>query len=152
MLRRRIQKTFVILACFIFLTKLVFGYEDGFGAAKKTESKHFVIYYDPQIDPNELLQKLNIGSEDALLSNEPVGKGDALAVALDTLYGRIGGILDMNLYSLQGNLKICRDSEHIKDVYSAIFGNDLKADAFYVNDLDLLETLRINYRLIQIIL
>ena len=115
---------------------LVYATEDGFGAAKRIEGKHFIIYYDPQVDPYLLLQKLNIGSEDALLSNEPVENGDDLAVALDAFYGRIGGILDMNLYSLQSNLKICRDSDHIGNVYRALFDRDLKAYSFYVNELN----------------
>ena len=42
--------------------------------------------------------------------------------------------LDMNLYSLQGNLKICNDRNHLNNVYDSIFGRKLQASSFYIDE------------------
>jgi hypothetical protein len=108
--------------------------DDGFGASKRTQSEHFNIFYAPQLDPYELLEKLNIGPGDFALSEGPRAKGGALAAALDALYNIVMRALDMNLYSLQGNIKVCSDRNHLNNVYESIFGRELKAGSFYIHE------------------
>ena len=130
----RFLKITIIAVYFALTFSLAYAVDDGFGAAKKIESQHFIIFYAPQLDPYALLEKLNIGPADLVLSEGPSVKGGGLAVALDTLYNIVMQALDMNLYSLQGNLKICNDREHLDNVYESIFGRKLKAGAFYINE------------------
>jgi hypothetical protein len=136
MRRKLIPEIFVALMWFFSFVALASAYEDDFGAAKKIEGKHFVVYYGPQLDLYVLLQQLNIGLGDTLLLNEPAIKGDDFSMALDTFYGRIAHTLDMNLYSLQCNLKICRDDNHLRSVARAIFSRDYQGPSFYVNELN----------------
>ena len=133
--RNLIKIKFVALILSLFLLTPAFAYEDGFGSAKKVVGKHFIIYYSAQLDPYFLLQKLNIGPGDMLLTSQPDEDNDDLASALDTLYARVGNILDMNLYSLQVTLKICRDLDQLRGIHRAMFDKDITTSSFYVNDL-----------------
>jgi len=130
----RLLKIIFIAVCFFLTFSLAYAVDDGFGAAKKIQSQHFIIYYAPQLDPYSLLEKLNIGPADLVLSEGANVKDNGLLVALDTLYNIVMKDLDMYLYSLQGNLKICNDKDHLKNVYKSIFGSELKASSFYIND------------------
>ncbi len=130
----RILKIILIIACFCLTFSLVYAFDDGFGAAKKLESQHFIVYYSPQLDPFSLLEKLNISAADLILSEGPSSQGSGLAVALDTLYSIVMQALDMNLYSFQGNLKICSDQAHLNRVYESIFSRKLKTSSFYINE------------------
>jgi hypothetical protein len=124
-----------MLVCLGLLTGRVYAVNDGFDPAQKVEGKHFVVYYDQQLDLNDLLKKLNITPENGSPLSKSLSELNGLTETLDSLYVRVGDILDMKLYSLQGNLKICRNSDDMKKVYKDLSGEDLKADAFYVNDL-----------------
>jgi hypothetical protein len=125
----------VIIAVFLSsIFSSAYAADDGFGSARKIESQHFVIFYAPQLDPYSLLEKLNIGPTDLVLSEGPSVKGDSLVVALDALYNIVMQALDMNLYSLQGNIKICNDKNHLSSVYESIFDRQLKASSFYINE------------------
>jgi len=124
----------IALLCFLLFSSVAYAANDGFGASKKTEGKHFIVYYAPQLDPYILLKKLDIGLSNRILLDEPIKKSDSLAAALDMLYNIVLKALDMNLYSLQGNLKICRDRAHLNSVYETIFRRKLNAGSFYIND------------------
>ena len=57
--------------------------------------------------------------------------------ALDTLFLRVGDILDMNLYSFHGNIKICNDLLGLKNIYSNLFGADLgDRISFYASEVN----------------
>lgn len=130
----RFLKIIFFVVCFFLTLSLAYAVDDGFGAARKIQSQHFVVFYTPQLDAYSLLEKLNIGPADLALSEGASVNADALAVALDALYSLVMKALDMNLYSLQGNLKICNDRSHLNNVFKSIFGHELKASSFYVND------------------
>lgn len=56
---------------------------------------------------------------------------------VDTLFLRVCGILDMNLYSFEGNLKICRDTAQLRQIYRGLFDKDLQnKSSFYVYDFN----------------
>jgi len=130
----RLLKTALIAVYFCLTFSLVYAVDDGFGPAKKIESQHFIIFSAPQIDPYVLLEKLGISPADLVFSEGPSVGGDGLVVALDALYNLVMKALDMNLYSLQGNLKICSDRNHLDQVYESIFGRRLKSSSFYINE------------------
>ena len=130
----RFKKIILIAVCLLIISSLAYAFDDGFGAAKKIQSQHFIIFYSPKLDPYVLLEKLDIGATDLVISDGPSTKGDGLAVALDTLYNIVMKDLDMNLFNLQGTLKICSDRDHLNSVYESIFGRQLKASSFYVSE------------------
>jgi len=47
-----------------------------------------------------------------------------LADMLDTLFAQVCTILDMQLYSFKGIIKICRDSSQLNYIYHQIFNDD----------------------------
>lgn len=130
----RLLKIVLVFACCLLTFTLAYAADDGFGAAKKIEGEHFVVYYAPQLDQYALLEKLNIGSAEIVLSEGPRSKSSGLAAALDILYNIVMQALDMNLFSLQGNLKICSNREHLNNVYENIFSRPLKSSSFYINE------------------
>jgi len=117
--------TCVIL--FSFGAGNLFALEDNFGRAREVEGRHFTIYYAPEVGLSGLIQSINVGPLDKLMG----GRGTQgsfsleteLADILDTLFERICSILDMQLYSFKGNMKICRDSRQLNYIYHQIFSN-----------------------------
>lgn len=148
---RRIYKI-IIFAVFLFSLKITasFAIDDGFGPARKIEGKHFIIYAAPQVDLASLAQELNIGASDKLL----VGKSQqkkfsaeaGLVDALDTLFLQVCNILDMQLYSFQGNIKICRDYAQLNRIYRDFFNKELGTRSFYVYSLNTIYTSADNFK------
>jgi hypothetical protein len=138
----RIFKTTVIsIAAVLFALNASFAFDDGFGPAKKIQSSHFTVYYSPQIDTTTLAQRLNIGPADEILAGKTSKRTNAssgqLAEMLDTLFTRVCDILDMQLYSYTGNIKVCQDYNQLSQIYRNIFGHDLgNRKSFYVNELN----------------
>lgn len=107
---------------------------DGFGNAKKIESRHFTIYYAPGLDTRELSRRLSLGAADKILSGGALP--DDLGGAVDLLFSRVCDILDMQLYSFHGTLKICCDRKQVDDIYGNLFDKPLAAKhhSFYIYD------------------
>jgi len=143
MLASRILKTTVIgIAVVLFALNVSFAFEDdGFGQARKIQSSHFTVYYSPQIDATTLAQQLNIRPADEILtgktSRRTNSSSEQLAEMLDTLFMRVCDIMDMQLYSYTGNIKICQDYNQLSQIYRNIFGHDFQhRKSFYVNELN----------------
>lgn len=146
----KINKIIFVLFILFFLTVgISYSYDDGFGAAKKIESNHFTIYYAPELEIATLAQWLNINPSDEIL----VGKGrqeyssvGELTDMLDTLFVRVCDILDMQLYSFKGNIKICKDFTHLKAIYRNLFDKELTGQSFYINDLNTIYISKDNFK------
>ncbi|MFH0876741.1 MAG: hypothetical protein V1863_00770 [Candidatus Omnitrophota bacterium] len=118
--------------------------DDGFGPAKKTEAQHFSVYYKQQLDPSSLARQLDVSATDSLLAGKPVGaQGSAdteLAAALDVLFSLVCDVLDMQLYSYKGKIKICLDEGQLKILYNNLYGKDPPnsghVGSFYVHELN----------------
>ena len=120
--------------------------DDNFGASSRLEGKYFTVYYAPQVDPFEMVRQLGLGVSDRIISGSQQGGGGAfgedygsatqLAEAFDAIFLRVCAILDMPLYSFQGNIKICRDHNQLNSIYKGFFDKDLPAQSFYVYSLD----------------
>ena len=137
--KRVFQVALIFLPLFLLIVPAAFCYDDGFGSAQRMESEHFVVYYSPQEDISGLTRQLNIGPSDEFLAGKSMNTGSpGLAGMLDTLFGRIGDILDMHLYSLKINLKICQDESHLSGIYANLFNKVLSSPSrsFYVYDLN----------------
>jgi hypothetical protein len=130
----------ILLLCFDKGLNSAYAIDDGFGPAKETESKHFTIYYAPQLEVFSLAQALSISVSDKMLAGRSLERRDSssteLADMVDILFTRVCNILDMDLYSFKGNIKICRDREQLKGIYNNLFEKELTRQSFYVYDLN----------------
>ncbi len=140
--RSKIFNIAVIILIFMAVGN-AYGYEDGFGQAKKLQTKQFTVYYAPQIDTSSLAQKLNISFSDRVLAgtnpkaNAAEGGQLELAEALDILFLSVSNILDMNLYSFQGTIKICLDTNQLNNIYTNLFNSSLGGRfSFYASELN----------------
>lgn len=134
-------KKIIIPAAVLFFTAAnLFALDDGFGEAKKIEGKNVIIYYAAELDIPSLIRQLNISSSQDVLAGKAMRKsfsysGAELADMIDTLYAQVCDILDMHLYSLQINIKICPGDRDLSGLYNNLFGKDLGGRySFYVYD------------------
>jgi hypothetical protein len=143
---------FAVAAAVIFLNTSVIAVaavDDGFGASRKAEGRYITVYYSPQLDPLSLAGQLDIGAGEKVLAggNPSSGQGFGLAEALDTLFTRVCGILDMQLYSYQGSIKICANQSQLAGIYRRLFDRDLgEVKSFYVYELNTIYTSAESFR------
>jgi hypothetical protein len=154
----RIKKIFYAFFPLFFLTVFLTAdisnsYDDGFGPAQKIESEHFTIYYAPGLDTANLARMLNISPSEDILAGKAGKQAGTLAPAgtgltdmIDTLFTRVCDILDMQLYSYKGEIKICKDASQLKAVYRSLFDKELTGESFYVNDLNTVYITGENFR------
>jgi hypothetical protein len=149
MLKVKLGNFIIILIVLFFLgLNSACGLDDGFGQARKITAKYFVIYYAPQLDVTTLSRQLNVGVADKILSGGSASREMTdLADMVDTLFLRACDILDIHLYSFQGNIKICRNYNHLNQVYKNIFNRDLGGMcSFYVYELNTIYTSLENFQ------
>jgi hypothetical protein len=109
--------------------------DDRFGSARKIDTQHFTVYFAPSIDLPELAQSFNIRASDDVLTGRSSGAG--LEGMIDTLFSLACDILDMQLYSYHGTIKICPDQAKLDEIYNTLFNKSLQSrKPFYVYDLD----------------
>ncbi len=135
----RIILAAVILPALIFNSS--YAFDDGFDPAKKTTGKYFVIYYGPEINILNLTQALDITHSDKFLTGKFFEEGKnsfdiQFADMLDILFTRVSDILDMHVYSFQGEIKLCRDREQLNKIYYSLFNKELNSASFYVYSLN----------------
>ena len=145
-IRKSYKIAFSCIIAFLLNVNLSFAVniDDGFGSARKIEGRYFTVYYAPELEITGLLQKLNISAAEKLL----VGKEDdgsfssetGLADMVDAIFLLACGVLDMNLYSYHGTIKICRDSSQLNGIYGNLFKQNTTLRSFYVNDLNTVYT------------
>ena len=87
-----------------------------------------------------LAQTLNIGASERLLVGKPASRGfleqDDLSDMLETLFMQVSDIIDIHIYSLEIQIKVSRDYEHLSSIYQTLFDADLhNMQSFYVHDL-----------------
>lgn len=138
----KIGKTVLLLFVLLLLGRgISYGFDDGFNSAKKIESSHFSIYYEPDVDSAVLAQQLNISPSDQILAggggrSQASSLGLGVASMVDTLFARVCDILDMQLYSYKGNIKVCKNQARLEALYKNIFDKPFNKESFYINDLN----------------
>jgi len=114
--------------------------EDGFGPARQAEGKHFTVYYSPEIEAFSLLRELRISASDQVLAGGTLSRGDSAGAELtdmvDILFNRVCNILDMQVYSYKGNIKVCASQSQLNVIYANLFEKELTRKSFYVYDLN----------------
>lgn len=125
--------------------------DDDFGSARTVQGEYFTVYYEPNLDIRGLIQQLDIYPSDEILTGRSIGRGDysenTLTDKIDMLFRRICDILDMRLYSFDGNIKVCRDQDQVNRVYNKLFRKDLATfHSFYVYDINTIYISAENFR------
>jgi len=137
----RINKIiFIFFILFAFAINISYSYDDNFGSAKKIESEHFAVYYAPELELAALSRQLNIGVADELLVGKTTSEENSSSIGfvdmVDTLFSRVCDVLDMQLYSYKGDIKVCKNFDQLKAIYKTLFDRELTKQSFYVNDLN----------------
>ncbi len=114
--------------------------DDGFGASAKIEGRHFTVYYKDNVDLSGLLAQLNVSKSDQVLTGQGVDASSPqtqLASMLDVLFARACDVLDMQVYSLKGDIKVFATQAELTAFYNNLFHADLPCTgfAFYLHDL-----------------
>ena len=111
---------------------------DGFTAAKTVESRYFLIGIAPGVDVDGLLRTLDIPPGHKILSGQSMMSG-SLPDMMDALFLWAGGVLDMQLYSYKGNVKIVADGRAMQDIYRRLYGQESYSEkGFYIFELNTL--------------
>ncbi|MCX5678645.1 MAG: hypothetical protein NTY76_06010 [Candidatus Omnitrophica bacterium] len=145
MRRHKIIRVYIVLIALFLSAGAAYAFDDGFGSAKKIESKYAVLYYPPEADVTNLIRSLNVRQADKVLSGLTLGGAssyeDELGLMIDALFGQVSDVLDMHIYSLKINIKICRNNGLLKDVYKRMFNADLQdKQSFYFYSLNTIYT------------
>lgn len=137
-----IKRFFPILCIVAFLLSSslrVSAADDGLGFQKKIEGKYITVYGSSELDAAGLAQQLDVRPSDEFLSGGLSGlknsQEETLGRMLDTLFLQVSNILDMHLYSLKTNIKICKTADELNNIYDRLFGSSLGGRrSFYVYD------------------
>lgn len=136
MSRNRFLGIIIIVISISLTISAAYGYDDNFGQAQVIKGKHFTVYYASGVDIFSLTQELNIGSAEKILVGRSTETNSLpeteLTDMLDTLFLSVCEILDMHLFSFKGEIKICRDHQHLNSIYRSLFSRDLKAPSLYI--------------------
>ncbi|OGW77425.1 MAG: hypothetical protein A3I73_02050 [Omnitrophica bacterium RIFCSPLOWO2_02_FULL_45_16] len=134
---KKICAALILLSAVLLNVGLSWAFEDGFGSAKKIYGEHLSVYCAPESDIAGLDRRLNIRTSDKVLARKSAKMADSpekeLSDSLDTLFLRVSDIMDMHLYSLQVNIKLCRDDAQLNSIYNNLFKASLGGRrSFYV--------------------
>jgi len=107
-------------------------------APYKVKGQHFTIYYEEDVNLLNVAHNVSIPSSVYLLDDKGKeaddgdgGPVDILKKNIDVLFNEVSDILDMHLYSYNGNIKICRNKEQLKEEYHRLFNTELLSESFY---------------------
>lgn len=116
-----------------------FASDDGLGFQKKIEGKYVAVYALSKLDAARLAEQLNVRPSDEILQGQLAGGQNSnevmLGQMLDTLFLQVSNILDMHLYSMKMDLRVCKTIAELGDIYNRLFGTSLGGrKSFYVYD------------------
>ena len=116
------------------------AFEDGFSYDKKFEGKYITAYCAPGMDLTRLAPQLNIRPSDEVLAGRSLSAQDSpggeVAPLLATLFIQVSDLLDMHLYDLRIDIKVCGTDEELARLYKLFFGVAIEGRrSFYINEL-----------------
>lgn len=131
----------LICAALISGVSHAFAIDDGMSYDKKIEGKYITVCYPSGSDTARLAEQLNVRPSDRIITGQSLKSKDPheedLAQMLDTLFMQVSDILDMHLYSLKVNVKICKTDVELRDLYNCLFNANLgDRRSFYLYDLN----------------
>lgn len=126
----------MVIASFA-LPSLSFAGKEPEDLGKKCEGKYFTIYYQSDEDLFGIIQKIDISPSQYLMFNSNSSKADPrinLTKTIDALFLEVSDILDMHIYSFQGDIRIYRNFDELKKFFSSYFNQELQAPSFYIHN------------------
>lgn len=141
----------VALGAVLLTAGMAGAYEDEFASAEKIEGKHVVVYYHNGMDIPALDRQLNMRPSDKILAGKNLSAKPSpeaeLADMLDALFIHVCDILDMQLYTMQVDIKVCQDYGHLSRIYNDLFNSDLGGrKSFYAAGLNAIYISRDSFR------
>lgn len=132
---------FIMCITLILSASHAFAVDDGLSFDKKIEGKYVIMYYPSGLDVARLVQQLNISPSDKINVGESLNTKNSyeeeLSQALDTLFLKVSDILEMHLYNLKINIKICKNDTEVIDIHNRLFNSSLgSVRSFYASDVN----------------
>ena len=133
---------FLICIALILSASYALAVDDGLSFGKKIEGKYITVYCPAGPDvARRLTEQLNIRPSAKISTGQSLECKstceEELAQMLDTLFIQVSDILEMHLYSLKTNVKICKTDTELKDLYNRLFNSSLgDRRSFYVYDFN----------------
>jgi len=136
---RRHSLIFLLGVALAWNASFALAADDGLGFQKKVEGKYVAVYESSGLDVASLIQQLDIRPSDEILSgrtsSQKNSREETLARMLDTLFLQVSSILDMHIYSLKIDIKICKTTAELSEVYNRLFHASLGGRrSFYIYD------------------
>ena len=122
---------------------MAFPVDDGFSAAKTLSTRYFTVSIAPGVDEGSLVSTLNIGPEHKVLAGQSLAgtsfSPENLGDLLDAFFLWASNVLDMQLYTYKGHIKIVRDEAEAVAIYRRLYGQDGYSEkGFYIFDTNTL--------------
>jgi len=133
-----------VLLAFLFVTvagaaQAAAGPSDGFTPARIVASRFFSIQLAPGVDELALITSLGLGPDSKVLAGQSLSASNNLGSLLDALFIWACGVLDMQLYSYRGTIKVVRDQNELADIYLRLYGTERRSErGFYIYELNTL--------------
>ncbi|MFH1782229.1 MAG: hypothetical protein ABH848_01275 [Candidatus Omnitrophota bacterium] len=127
------------IAIFFIITHLCSGiiYAEEDGSSLIAKSKYFSVYGHRGLDIQTFLGKLDMNyflQPDSVLDNAGPGEKDILAKTLDSIFLEVSDVLDIHIYSFEGNIEVLPDKASVNDVYRKYFNADFQERSFYLTN------------------
>ncbi len=115
--------------------------EDGFVTARKMDARYFTVQLAAGVDELQLVQALDVGPEHKILTGQSIStlkvSPNNLGDLLDAFFLWSCGVLDMQLYSYRGTVKVVPDEAALAEIYRRLYGMERKGEkAFYIYELN----------------
>ena len=142
---KRVFSIIAVLVCVVLIApggvRAAPPIDDGFSAARKIEARHFSVFIAPGLDDGALVQRLDIGPNHKILAGQSLSGANfsstSLGDLLDALFIWATGVLDMQLPSYRGNIKITANEAQLKDVFQKLYGREGSSQkSFYIYELN----------------
>ncbi len=119
------------------------GYAAELPYALLAEGEFFSVYADPQVDSEDLLERINFDYfyQLEMMDSQEAGLASPrqiLAKTLDGVYLEVCDTLGIGLYSFHGILTILPDRQSLNAEYQALFQKEFSAGSFYVYETNAL--------------
>jgi hypothetical protein len=141
-IRPKFLKSFLLAVLFTAVAGAAYaaaGPSDGFTPARIIASRFFTIQLAPGVDDLALVSSLDLGPDSKVLAGQSLSSPNNLANLLDALFIWACGVLDMQLYSYRGTIKVVRDQNELADIYLRLYGTERRSEkGYYIYELNTL--------------
>jgi hypothetical protein len=127
---------YIALLFFLFALKNIYAAD----LIKEVSGEYFTVYSQEGVDLLDLAYKIKIQADFYLYKDNDsrIFRGgspkEVLAKNLDLLFKEVSDILDMQLYSYHGDIRIFLSQKDLKTKFDQIFDTKLNDGAFYRKD------------------